>query len=131
MWISTGGLNGDGSSSLFEPTRHREMFPGIPFADEPIEVVVASLAGWAVDSGCYRIDGLWLDMQGGELDALKGAGPLLDGVTALVLEYSIVGLYDGAPLWLEVRGWLEAKGFEVVRETIDAGAPQGNALVAR
>ena len=40
-------------------------------------------------------------------------GPVLGAVNAMVLEVSSVELYEGAPLWPEVREWLADRGLHV------------------
>ena len=96
-------LHGDGSIHAFEPdpATLRESCHSLhgPNAKE-----------WT------GIDGMWLDMQGYELSALKGAGPLLDSVRALILEISAVELYEGCTLWPDVREWLTCRGFRIQSE---------------
>ena len=53
-----------------------------------------------------------LDLQGYELEALKGAGTLLSGVKAVLCEVSFLDLYAGQPLGGEVIDWMEQSGFE-------------------
>lgn len=59
-------------------------------------------------------DLLKLDVQGGELDVLLGAGALLDGTVAVVTEVEFVPLYEGQPLFADVDTLLRARGFEFV-----------------
>lgn len=54
---------------------------------------------------------LKLDVQGAELDVLRGATTLLQRVDWVYLEVSFVELYDGQPLAAEVDDWLKAHGF--------------------
>ena len=71
-----------------------------------------------------KIDFLWLDLQGYELHVLKYGEKVLKGVMAVYTEVNLKELYDGAPLYDELRAWLEAKGFRVEREELpweDAG----------
>jgi hypothetical protein len=55
-----------------------------------------------------------LDVQGAELRALTGAGGILEHVVLIELELSLRELYAGAPLWPEVAGWLQGRGFRMV-----------------
>jgi FkbM family methyltransferase len=52
-----------------------------------------------------------LDLQGYELEALRGALGLLGGVRAILVEVSFKALYEGQPLASEVRQWLADRGF--------------------
>lgn len=128
MWI--GGGAEDGSSSLLRPKAHLEIYREIRF-DRTQLVNVTTIADWARREGVERIDGMWLDMQGYELAALKAAGPLLATTRALILEISAVELYDGSPLWPEVRAWLEGNGFRIDTESWHGTRADGDALAVR
>jgi len=64
-------------------------------------------------------DRLWLkiDTQGYEAEVLKGAVGLLDRVTGVECELSILPLYDGQPLIDEMIRSLYQKGFRLVEVT--------------
>lgn len=55
-----------------------------------------------------------IDTQGFELEVLKGAVETLPQIDGMLLELSLVELYDGQPLWTEVIEWLANNGFELV-----------------
>lgn len=125
MWVSEGG---DQSSSLSAPKTHLTAYPDIRF-ERQTTVQVTTLDTWAAKERIDRVDFLWLDMQGHELVALKHGPRMLPLVKAMIIEVFAEELYEGAPLWPEVRDWLVEQGFRVVRMRIDG--PFGNALVAR
>lgn len=128
MWISAG--RNDASSSLLVPTLHRSYYQHIGFLPEPMPVVVTTIESWAEHNHVKHIDGMWLDMQGTELLALQAAGSILDSVTAIMLEVSLVELYDGAPTWPEVQAWLADQGFKVAVEDLYS-EHAGDAIVVR
>ena len=52
-----------------------------------------------------------IDVQGSEGRVLEGAAASLPAIDAIVVEMSIVPLYEGQPLLPEVRASLEEAGF--------------------
>lgn len=54
---------------------------------------------------------LKLDVQGYELEVLKGAEQSLVNVEAIVLETNLLDIYKDVPLISEVMRWLETRGF--------------------
>jgi FkbM family methyltransferase len=59
-----------------------------------------------------------LDVQGFELNALRGAEGCLDRIVAVEIELSLTPVYQGQPLVVEVVKYLDLKGFSTVR-TLD------------
>lgn len=56
---------------------------------------------------------LKVDVQGYELEVLKGSGSLLRRFDAILVELSFSELYDGQALASEVTSWLAERGFEL------------------
>lgn len=54
-----------------------------------------------------------LDVQGFELEALKGAESLLPHFDNIYCECSFVEMYEGQPLASEIVSWLQAREFEM------------------
>lgn len=121
IYVSS-GLS-DGSSSLLQPSGHLNFHPEVLFKDVQI-VQTSTIENWSKLSGVETIDFMWLDMQGGEMDALMNAGKLLKTVKLVYSEVSLVNLYSGAPLYSEFARWMNKQGFSVIREDLpwdDAG----------
>ena len=57
---------------------------------------------------------LVVDVQGMELQVLKGFGPHLEGMDCLNIECSEVPIYDGEAPASEVVAWLAERGFEAI-----------------
>jgi FkbM family methyltransferase len=108
------------SSSLLEMgERHRRSAPESEYVDtEKVEVA--------------RLDDVWselvadgdrawlkLDVQGFELEALRGAEASLPQIAGIQAELSLVLLYEGAPLYRDVIDHLDERGFRL------AGFEQG------
>ena len=130
MHVSVTGVSGgEQSSSLLVPTATREEFPFVNFCSETTPVRVTRLDEWAAGENVRGVDFLWLDLQGMELAALKGCGDLLSTVSAIHCEVQTLELYEAAPLYPELSGWLEQKGFRAAHEAIFRRG--GNVLFVR
>jgi FkbM family methyltransferase len=127
IYVSSG--ESDGSSSLLKPKEHLSLHPEVAF-EKTTRVKVTTIDKWAQQNSITQVDFLWLDLQGYELAALKGAAEMLQSVKAIHTEVNLVEVYRGAPLYGELKQWLEKKGFKVVFEAID-WADGGNVLFAR
>jgi FkbM family methyltransferase len=83
--------------------------------DRMVQVEVVTLDEWLQTSGHGPIDAMKMDVQGAELDILKGASTALETVRMLVAEVHLNKMYDGAALFGEVDGFLREHGFELWR----------------
>ncbi|MBI1218202.1 MAG: FkbM family methyltransferase [Rhodobacteraceae bacterium] len=61
------------------------------------------------------VDFIKLDVQGAELDVLRGAQAALGAVSALLSEVEFVALYEGQPLFGDVCRYLGTLGFQFQR----------------
>jgi FkbM family methyltransferase len=75
------------------------------------DVKVVTLASWAQQHGVAAIDFVKLNVQGGELEILRKAGPVLESVHGLLLEASFCESYRGRPFFSDVDVFLRARGF--------------------
>jgi hypothetical protein len=75
------------------------------------DVKVVTLASWAQQNGVTTIDFVKLNVQGGELEILRKAGPVLDSMLGLLLEASFCESYRGRPFFSDVDVFLRARGF--------------------
>ncbi len=67
---------------------------------------------WAENGNGLPIDLLCMDMQGSEVNALKGAGDLLHGVRYIITECLFKPLYHDAPLLDDIERCLNDYGFK-------------------
>lgn len=118
MKIHVSGGDSDGSSSILAPKEHLNLHPNVTFSRQ-ISVGVKDIDSWAKSEKLKTIDFLWLDLQGYELAALKGAKKVLKNVSAIHCEVNLVEVYKGAPLYSDLKNWLENYGFRVEIEAID------------
>jgi len=127
MYVSGGVSNA--SSSLLAPKEHLRDHPEVTF-DKTIHVPCTTLDEWAQVNHLEKVDLLWLDMQGYELNALKAGAVMLDKVQAIHTEVNLKEVYAGAPLYGELRSWLESRNFKVEVEEIPWD-DSGNVLFVR
>ncbi len=103
----------DDSSSLLEITALQEdLFPGTGLArTEEIEVGPLDSFVTAGDLAAPAL--LKLDVQGYELEALRGCESLLVEFAHVYVECSFVELYAGQAFAGEIIAWLRERGFEL------------------
>lgn len=126
-----------GSSSLFMPNlgELKKILPDFQ-VEEEISVLTITL-----DSALREELGIWnhgrlnslmiLDIQGGELEALKGASKLLEKVDWIEAEVSTIELYQGQNTLKQLDAFLEVKGFSRVSTRIYSTRHHGDALYFR
>lgn len=103
----------DDSSSLLPITeRQNDLFPGTAEAGTAT-VKVGSLSEFITEEQIEPPALLKLDVQGFELQALRGCESLLHRFDHVYVECSFVELYAGQALAHEVVAWLEARGFRL------------------
>jgi FkbM family methyltransferase len=102
------------SGSLYPPNeeavrRHPELWRHEPRGTTT--VATTTLDEWADRTKSNPIDVLKVDVQGAELDVLRGAERSLRSVRALELEVEFQALYVGQPLFGDVDEFLRERGF--------------------
>lgn len=99
--------NGE-SSSLYEMGTHSEHHPDITVVGE---IAMETTALRDVLSEEPFFDFLNLDLQGAELDALRGIGPRLGEVKWVYTEVNREAVYRGIPLIFDLDQWFRKEGF--------------------
>lgn len=98
------------SSSLFKPAKDHERLAGVVVSSS-MTVQVVRLND-VIDIRTLASPVLMkLDVQGGELDVLKGAVDILPFIGSIYTEASFVSLYEHQPLAGEIIGFLAEHGF--------------------
>ncbi len=121
------------SGSLRAPKEHLVYNTGTTFPKK-IEVTTATIDDWAASYNVEKIDFIWFDLQGAELEAFKGATKILETVTAIYTEVEFGEAYEGQALFNEVDKWLTEKGFVRIARDFDLVNPIhwfGNAVYLR
>ena len=102
----------DSSSLLPISSLQEEIFPGTSEV-ETVDVRVAPLDAFIDEGDIVAPAMLKLDVQGFELDALRGCESLLPKFNWVYCECSFVELYSGQKLAADVIDWLSSKGFRI------------------
>ena len=117
-----GVLSSDGASAKFYKkagtgdSLYRENTP--TYSEDTFEVVATKTLHQVVTSEKLpKPDFVKLDVQGAEIDILKGAGDLLDGCSLLLAECPIVPYNLGAPELKEYLEYFKSVGFSPLRIT--------------
>jgi FkbM family methyltransferase len=96
------GINSSGSSLYDEQTGYPRDTISLPM--RRLDDVLAEMPG-------HEFDLLKIDVQGAEIDVLRGGVRTLAGIEAIVIELSLLGYNKGAPLIGAVMRWLGEQGF--------------------
>lgn len=114
-----------GSNSLFEPdhhliSRYKQKFADLQWIStletvghkETIQVNTTSLTTWANKYSINDIDFIKLDVQGAELEILKGAGNILNNVIGMNVEVWFVPVYKELPLFADIDMFVRSNQFD-------------------
>jgi FkbM family methyltransferase len=123
------------SSSLLQPGSGQQAAYNVTLASSTT-VQVAKLGDVLDLSMLPRPTLMKIDVQGGELEVLRGAGEGLNSLDAIYCEASFVTLYEGQPLAHELVAYLMASGFKLrgvfnLSYTMAFGATQADFLFSR
>ncbi len=112
------------SSSLYRPARERLMrykhsldgrsaycLNDSLTVDKIVESTTTTLDKWAETNKTACIDFIKLDVQGAELDILRGGANSLQQVLGIEAEVEFVPMYEGQPLFADVDGFVRGQGF--------------------
>lgn len=102
-----------GNTSLLNPLETlRQVDPAGSEVKETIEVPAVTIDQWARDSGNLSIQLMKFDIQGYELNALRGAVKMLaDSTLAVYSEIWFNPVYEGGALAGDIDAFLRAQGF--------------------
>jgi FkbM family methyltransferase len=102
------------SSVLARNENSERYFDAVTQTKEVRELEATSLDDWFDRSGLARVDIIKLDLQGYELEALKGAQRVLDrGVACVYLEVNYVPFYEGSATFGEIDVYMRSRGYKL------------------
>lgn len=106
----------DATNSLLpRPKSDRRYYPKSAGPKETIEVEVTNIDEFLRVSHISAVDILKFDIQGGELNALRGAISLLESerVSLIYTEIMFIAHYEGAPLFHQIWSFLAEFGYSL------------------
>lgn len=99
------------SSSIYEFKHHIDQYPNIEMIGT-ISLTTTTLDDLMKENlATFDYDVAVLDLQGSDLNALRGASCLLQRSIAVAVEVSCIELYENAPLEAEVDAFMHEQGF--------------------
>jgi len=107
---------GNKSSSLYPPDPSYNENKWLNFK-ESIEVKTETILSFCKNQSIDKIDFIHMDVQGAELDVLKGAGNKLKLIKAIWLEVENVSMYEGQPLRTDIEEFMKQSKFRKVIDT--------------
>lgn len=94
------------SSSFLEPKKHLEKHPEVTFGEKRL-LEIKTLDSFNIED-CNFMN---IDVQGFELEVLKGSEKTLNFVQTIYTEINTVELYDNCVLLPDLDKWLKQRGF--------------------
>ena len=93
----------------------KRYFDAVTQTEETRDVPVVTLDAWSEQERIERVDILKLDLQGYELEALRGARQLLSrGVACVFTEISFIPLYEGSALFSDIDVFMRRNGYRLL-----------------
>lgn len=119
------------SSFLTTSKFSKEGWPMVDFTEsKKYYVDVIRLDSYLDKHSIKKVKLLKLDVQGFELNALKGCGERLKDIEYIVTEVQFAPLYENAPVWTEIVNYLRLFSFTPVLMDGFCFDPQGKPLQA-
>lgn len=98
-----------GAASLLKPIQGSQIvqnYSTVPVRVRPFRDV-------ALDYHIDKVDILWMDVQGFELEVMEGMGKFLDTVDFIHMEATQQAYYEGQPVVSQAQAYLQSKGFTI------------------
>lgn len=93
------------SSSLKQPKHHLTITPWVKF-NYKISVKTQRLDTYCIQNNINKIDFIWMDVQGAELDVICGIGDYKNKINYIYTEYSDYELYENQPTKQQILDYL-------------------------
>jgi len=106
--VTGGDVVNHGTSSVFETNKNVNNY-----TQEQIEVPATTIKNFCLKNDVTGIDLLWMDMQGSELNALKGAEDFIKKIKIINTEVEFILEYQNQPLFRDIKKFLNQNGFKL------------------
>lgn len=116
----------EGASSVLPPSESMK----INYQGPRIEVPCFVLDHWCKENNQSKIDFMWLDLEGYELQVLRSSPQILSTVKAMYVETNFYEFRKGMTQYKDLRIFLEKNGFRLLAHGYYKGY-QGNAIFIR
>lgn len=116
----------EGASSLLPPSESME----INYQGPRIEVPCYVLDDFCNENDIKKIDFMWLDLEGYELQVLKSSPTILNTVKSIYVETNFYEFRKGMTQFSELKEFLEKNGFLLLSHGFYVGL-QGNAIFVK
>ncbi len=103
-----------GASSLYKASVEYELEK---YVQKEITVPCTTLHEELPQHNFDKIDLLWMDIQGSELNAVKGLKEKLSDVHIIHTEVEFMAIYEGQPLFWDLKKFLNDRGFKLASFT--------------
>ncbi|MEN0051000.1 MAG: FkbM family methyltransferase [Bacteroidota bacterium] len=106
----------DSNSLLPRPTEKRRYYHHTAGYKETIQVEITTIDQFVEENQIEKIDILKMDIQGGELNALKGANQLLESgkISIIYAEVWFITHYENNPLFHDLCKFLEGYSYSLM-----------------
>lgn len=106
----------DFTNSLLDSHRTETIIDNLTESKSRIEIDTITLDQFAMENKISKIDILKFDIQGGELNALKGAQRMLSEgrISLIYTEVSFMKIYEGQPFYHDISAFLYSNRFELI-----------------
>ncbi len=116
----------EGASSLLTPSAAMKTH----YMGPKIEVPCVVLDDWCQDHGLDKIDFMWLDLEGFEVQMLKSSPEILKTVKVIYTETNFFRFRKGTTMYTVLHKFLKEQGFTLVAHWYNEGL-QGDAIFVR
>ena len=119
--------NNNESASLLKPLKHIDKYSNIKFDKNFKEVYQTTIEGLISTSMMYEPNVLILDIQGNELNALKGMGKYKDSFDVIITEAYTEELYEGCGMLEDIKQLL-SEHYDFIEYAPEGDKGWGDAL---